>query len=176
MFSALDGLIWNCFCQLGVFKLRRGALRWNWNPYWELAVCSLHNSVLQPDFHSVQHQCVSSRASSIKLKSVLRTCSVLNGWWKRAFYESNLFKSIQWKRGEGGWWKTSSWSLAVPIWIGDIMAAATSADLLHVFPHGHALNKVFGSFEVNCIEAPKERNNLKGWNNWKEGRFWKYRP
>ena len=44
---------------------------------------------------------------------------------------------------------------SVPIWIGDIMAAATSADLLHVFPHGHALNKVFGSFEVNCIEAPK---------------------
>ena len=80
------------------------------------------------------------------------------------------------EEGEGGWWKTSSWSLAVPIWIGDIMAAATSADLLHVFPHGHALNKVFGSFEVNCIEAPKERNNLKGWNNWKEGRFWKYRP
>ena len=95
MFSALDGLIWNWVCQLGIFKLRRGALRWNWNPYWELAVCSLHNSVLQPDFHSGQHQCVSSRASSIKLKSVLRTCSVLNGWWKRAFYENNLFKSIQ---------------------------------------------------------------------------------
>ena len=103
MFSALDGLIRNWVCQLGIFKLRRGSLRWNWNPYWELAVCSLHNSVLQPDFHSVQHQCVSSRASSIKLKSVLRTCSVLNGWWKRAFYENNLFKSIQWKRGRGGW-------------------------------------------------------------------------